>query len=506
MTAPDRPAPLGVAPPASGYPGLQRSNHFRFRHLGGQVLLTNDGGSYQLLSEAEFEQLVSGNFAPDGNLRTRLLEAGFLQGGQGEEERTAQLAQRKAFLGLGPYLHVLITSLRCNQACVYCHASRRPMDATEFDMSPEVAERAVQVAMQTPAPSITLEFQGGEPLANFAVVRHTVEKALELNATVRKTLAFSLVSNLSLMDDEKLAFILDHGIQVCTSLDGPEDLHNANRPLAHGNSHAATLRWMERIDQGYLDRGLDPALYHVEALLTVTRQSLGRARDIVDEYVKRGLKAVFLRPLNPFGFARKTAGRIGYGAEEFLAFHREALDYIIALNLEGKEILERLATIFLVKILTGDDPNYLDIRSPCGAGIGQIAYSFDGAVFCCDEARMLHQMGDSVFQIGNLEHDGYGDLIESPVVRSVALASCLEGLPGCADCAYLPFCGTCPVFNYSTQGNIFGRMADNQKCRIHMGLMDHLFQLLGAGDERLREEVFARWVESRDRPYFVHDF
>jgi uncharacterized protein len=488
------------------FPGIKRTNHFRFRPLGGQVLLTNDSGSYQLLSESEFQQLIAGTIAPDSPLHTRLLESGFLAGSQGEEERTAQLAQRKAFLGLGPYLHVLIASLRCNEACVYCHASRRPMDATEFDMSPEVAERAVAVAMQSPAPSITIEFQGGEPLANFPVVRHTVEKALELNATVRKTLAFSLVTNLSLMDDEKLAFILDHGIQVCTSLDGPEDLHNANRPLAHGNSHAEVLRWMERINQGYVDRGLDPALYHVEALLTVTRQSLGRARDIVDEYVKHGLKAIFLRPLNPFGFAAKTANRIGYGADEFLAFHREALDYIIQLNLEGKEILERLATIFLVKILTGDDPNYLDIRSPCGAGIGQIAYSFDGKVFCCDEARMLHQMGDSVFQIGHLEQDGYGDLVESPVVRSVALASTLEGLPACADCVYLPYCGTCPVFNYSTQGNIFGCMPDNQKCRIHMGLMDHLFELLGKGDERLRDEVFARWVESRDRPYFVHDF
>jgi uncharacterized protein len=506
MTPPGRVGRLGVIPPSSGYPGLRETNHFRFRHLGSQVLLTNDAGAHQLLGESEFAQLLTGDLAPDAPLRARLLEGGFLKGQHGEEEQAAGIAQRKAFLSMGPYLHVLIVSLRCNQACIYCHASRRSMEASEFDMSPEVAERAVRVALQSPAPAITLEFQGGEPLANFGVVRHTVERALALNATAQKTLSFSLVTNLSLMDDEKLAFILDHGIQVCTSLDGPEDLHNANRPLAHGNSHAETLRWMERLNQGYVDRGLDPALYHVEALLTVTRQSLGRARDIVDEYVRRGLKAIFLRPLNPFGFARKSEGRIGYGADEFLAFHREALDYIIALNLEGKEILERLATIFLVKILTGDDPNYLDIRSPCGAGIGQIAYSFDGSVFCCDEARMLAQMGDPAFRLGSLDRDGYGDLIESPVVRSVAVASCLEGLPGCADCAYLPYCGTCPVFNYSTQGNIFGQMPDNAKCRIHMGVMDHLFELLGAGDERLREEVFARWTESRDRPYFVHDF
>jgi radical SAM protein with 4Fe4S-binding SPASM domain len=118
---------------------------------------------------------------------------------------------------------------------------------------------------------------------------------------------------------------------------------------------------------------------------------------------------------------------------------------------------------------------------------------------------MLHQMGDSMFRLGHLGEQGYGDLIESDVVRSVALASTLEALPACADCAYLPYCGTCPVFNYSTQGNIFGRMPDNEKCKLHTGIMDHLFGLLARDDGTLKDQIFARWVESRDRPFFAHE-
>ena len=72
---------------------------------------------------------------------------------------------------------------------------------------------------------------------------------------------FSLVSNLSLMDDEKLAFLVDHGVQVCTSLDGPEALHNYNRKWSDGNAHAATVEWMKRLNEGYVARGLDPDLY-----------------------------------------------------------------------------------------------------------------------------------------------------------------------------------------------------------------------------------------------------
>ncbi len=477
---------------------------FRFRRLGERVLLTNDGGDHALLSVGEFAALAEGTLPAEAGCRKALREGGFLDGARTPEETAARLARRKAYCGVGPYLHVLVTTLRCNQACLYCHASRVGINAAGVDMSEATADRAVDVALQSPSPEITFEFQGGEPLANWPVVKRVVDRALDLGRAEGKTILFSLVSNLSLMDDEKLEFLVDRGVQICTSLDGPQDLHDANRPLAGGSSHAETVRWMERINAAYAARGLDTDLYHVEALLTVTRQSLGRARDIVDEYVRRGLKALFARPLNPFGFAQRTWERIGYGTTEFLGFHREIMDLVLAQNREGTQIIERLAAIFLAKILSGGDPNYLDIRSPCGGGIGQLAYGHDGQVFCCDEGRMLHQMGDSSFRIGALESEGYGDLVENETVRAVCVASCLEAIPGCSDCAYLPYCGTCPVFNYATQGNLFPRTPENEKCRLHMGILDHLFHLIAGNDPSLTP-IFARWVEPRDRPYFAHE-
>ncbi len=483
--------------------GLPLLGPFRFRGVGTRVLLTNDLGDHALLAPEEFSQLLDGTLPEAARNRAKLLEKGFLANGRTADEAAVLLSRRKAFCTTGPYLHVLVTTLRCNQRCVYCHASRVGMSAAGCDMSRATADRAVEVALMSPAPVLTFEFQGGEPLANFPVVRRVVERALELSRGSRKTLRFSLVSNLSLMDEEKLAFIVEHGIQVCTSLDGPQDLHDANRPWAGGSSHAETVRWMDRINGEYRDRGLDPELYHVEALLTVTQATLGRSHDVLDEYVRRGLRAIFARPLNPFGFAQRIWGRIGYTTDEFLAFHRTLLDEAVALNRQGTQILERLATIFLTKILTRDDPNYLDIRSPCGAGTGQIAYDHDGAVFCCDEGRMVRQMGDPLFQIGHLERDGYGDLVESEVVRAMAVASTLEAIPVCAECAYLPYCGACPVFNYATQGNIFGRAPESEKCRLHMGVLDDLFRRLAHEDPE-EGAIFQRWIQLRDREFFSH--
>jgi His-Xaa-Ser system radical SAM maturase HxsB len=477
----------------------------RFRAVGAEWLLTNDAGAYAFLTAEEFNAWHGGALASGDPAFERLKRAGFVGAGYDADAIAARLCRRKDYLSTGPYLHIFVVSLRCNEQCVYCHASRASMKADGYDMTPETADRCLDLAFHSPSPFLNIEFQGGEPLSNWEVVQHIVEGAVARNREARRELSFSLVTNLSLMDEAKLEYILDHGIQVCTSLDGPEALHNGNRKWADGNAHAATIEWMKRLNDGYVARGLDPNLYHVEALLTVTRESLQHPRAIVDEYVKHGLKGLFLRPLNPFGFAAKTEDKIGYGAKEFMPFYLTALDYILELNRRGVEIMERWATIFLAKILTDQDPNYVDIRSPCGAGIGQIAYNYDGQIFTCDEARMLYQMGDPAFRIGHAAELAYDEIIDSSVVRSLLFASTQEALPACAECAYLPYCGTCPVYNYGTQGNIFGLMPSNQKCQMHMAILDRLFTLLRDGGPEVRR-TFERWTTVRERPFYIqHD-
>jgi radical SAM protein with 4Fe4S-binding SPASM domain len=173
------------------------------------------------------------------------------------------------------------------------------------------------------------------------------------------------------------------------------------------------------------------------------------------------------------------------------------------------EILERFAAIFLTKILGGLDPNFLDIRSPCGAGIGQIAYNYDGKVFTCDEGRMLHEMGDSTFLLGDVSPSGdttarsnYRDMMTHETVRALAIASNLDAQPDCVNCTYQPYCGVCPVHNHKTQGSIFGRMRESSLCAVHKGIQDYLFSKIGGGDPETLE-ILQRWTTVRDRTHFL---
>jgi His-Xaa-Ser system radical SAM maturase HxsB len=474
----------------------------RFRDVGGDVLLTNQLGDWLFVSQAELLDLARGQLVEGSPLYARLAEKNFLRSRVDREAMAGRLRKKKRFLDYGPNLHEMVVTLRCNETCVYCHASRADMDAVDTDMSKETAEKAVDFALSTTSPSLTIEFQGGEPLVNFPVVKHIIEHALTRNRAHGKQLEFTMVTNLSLMDDEKLAYLLDNKVQICTSIDGPEPLHQKQRVLVGGNSHGATVRWIERINKAYVDLGLDPTLYHVEALLTTTRDALQYPREIVDHYVSLGCRAIFLRPVDPFGFAGKTARVVEYDRAAYRDFYRAAVDHILDKNRHGEQVLERYAAIFLTKILGEDDPNFLDIRSPSGSGIGALAYSYDGKIYTSDEGRMMAATGEELFCVGDVHTSRYRDVMKHPTLRALVLASIREVQPDCASCAYAPYCGIQPEHNLRTTGSIFGRMRESTLCNVHKGIQDYLFEKLRE-DDPVTMGILRRWTTVRERTHFI---
>ena len=475
---------------------------FRHREVGEHVLITNFEGNHLLLSRDDFTLFARGAVPEVSDLHARLASGNFLRASYDVRRAAEALQARKRFLHAGPNLHIFVVTLRCNETCVYCHASRANMDQVQTDMTPEIAEKAVELALRSTSPFITIEFQGGEPLVNFAVVQHICTYAARRAQELGKQLQFTMVSNFALMTEEKLDFLVAHRVQLCTSIDGPEALHNAQRKLPTMDAHQRAVHWIRRINQRYVEMGLDPTLYHVEALLTTTRETLPRWKEVVDTYVELGCKALFLRPIDPFGFADRTRLRLEYPRSAYLEFYRNAVDYMLALNRQGVQILERYAGIFLTKILRGEDPNFLDLRSPAGAGIGQLAYNYDGKIFSCDEGRMLHEMGDSKFHLGDVHTSSYRDIVGHETVRAMVLASNLDGQPDCVNCAYQPYCGTISTFNYKHHGSIFGRMRESSVCAVHKGIQDYLFEKLAEADPHTLQS-FDRWTTNRAREHFV---
>ncbi len=471
------------------------------RTIGQKVLISNDLGDWLLLTPDEFRAFVEGRPQPGEPLYDKLKRGNFIAREVDLHTQADRWRRKKQYLFSGPTLHAFVLTHRCNHGCQYCHSSIVGMERTDTDMSIEVAERGVDFAFQTTAWALTIEFQGGEPTANWDVLRHIVEYARQKNVEAKKVLSFALVTNLSLMDDEKLQFLLDQHVQICTSLDGPPDLHNKIRIFRGGNSHEMLIGWMRKINQRYADMGLDKNHYRVEALPTITRPSLTQWKEIVDQFVEVGCRAVFLRKLDPFGFAAKSAKTLGYSMDEFLEFYANAVDYIIELNRQGIQVMERHAAIMLNKILADEEPNYLDLRIPGGACIGQLGYAPDGSIYSSDEGRFVASMGDDMFKVGTV-YDSYRDIMTSAGTRALVMAGLNDGHPDCVSCVYKPWCGQQVEYNYKTQGSLHGHMRDSTWCKKHKSIFDYLMHKLESADER-DMEMFRLWTTNRTLDHFI---
>ncbi|GEP43091.1 His-Xaa-Ser system radical SAM maturase HxsB [Brevifollis gellanilyticus] len=355
-------------------------------------------------------------------------------------------------------------------------------DRESFDMTPAIADRAIGLMFQSPSACLKVEFQGGESLLNFDLVRYIVSEAKRRNDG--RQLEFVITTNLANLTEEILSFSEEHGISFSTSLDGPAALHNANRPRPGRDSHAKTEEGIERLRQRL---GKDA----VSALMTTTAASLDQPERIIDEYVRMGFDSIFLRYISPYGFAVKSSARIGYETKKFVDFFKRGLAYIVDLNRRGIFVRETYTQIVLQKILMPGASGYIDLQSPAGMGISGIVYNYNGEVYSSDEGRMLAEMGDRTFRLGTV-HDTYEKLfLDSPLLPMIH-ESMLEGVPGCTDCALQPYCGSDPVFHHRTQGDFIGHRPTSSFCERNMAIIKHILTLLE--DDKETASILKSWL------------
>jgi radical SAM protein with 4Fe4S-binding SPASM domain len=143
-------------------------------------------------------------------------------------------------------------------------------------------------------------------------------------------------------------------------------------------------------------------------------------------------------------------------------------------------------------MLTPFDTGYVDLTSPAGIGIGAVVYNYDGDVHVSDESRMLAEMGDKTFCMGNVHHHSYEELFLSDALLAPLEESFLTSAPMCSDCAFEPYCGADPVYHYATTGDFVGRKPTSGFCEKNMAIFKGLIQRM-EGDVFTRS-LFRRWA------------
>lgn len=458
-------------------------NYFNFKQQeDGDYLLTTDFGTFCSVTSEEFNKLTNKTIECGCLKYKELVDKGFIYENEDDflNDFTYLLRRSKSCLFTATSLFIFVVTTKCNGDCLYCQAKTSCSNALDMDI--KTADKFINILLECPSEYINVEFQGGEPLLNFNIIKHIVTTINQPNT--KKEIRFSLVSNLTLLDDEMISFIKNNNIGIASSLDGSLIVHDYNRPMKDITS------MYERTKNGA--RKLEDNGVKVGFIQTTTKFSLNRYKEIIDEYVLNNSDCIFIRPLTPVGMARERWEKIGYTTKEFIEFYNSCLDYIIDINLKGYMLKESLTTIFLEKILNNNDTNYMELRSPCGASIGQMAFYPTGDIFSCDEGRMLYETGDDIFKIGD-KNNSYGELVNNSKCKSISSVSLLESLPECSGCVYSPYCGVCPVINFALYEDLFPNMPNHYKCQINKGILDKVFSILLSEDSDKRN-VLYNWV------------
>lgn len=461
---------------------------YQTRPLAGDWLAVSSAGDYAFLNKEQAELLAQGRvsnlpLSMQADLKARYFIASDSGTGTCRLLASRQAAKRETVTS-GPSLHIIVPTLQCAHSCQYCQVSRSLAD-TGHTISHKDLLAACDSIFESKAPTLTIEFQGGDPLLRFDLVREAVIRIQQRNRTERRQLRFVIASTLHQLTPDMCDFLAQHSVFLSTSIDGPAELHNRNRPIPGRNSYERTVAGIE-LARNRLGKDA------VAALMTTTKASLAHPEAIVDEYVKLGFQEIFVRPLSSYGFAKRNQLLLGYKPAQFYDFYRRALDRVLHWNKQGIALREVYASIILNKILSPFDSGYVDLQSPTGAGQSVLVYNYDGFVYPSDEARMLAESGDSSLRLGPIGNT-LASLQHSDVQRMLIASSQVELMSDCRNCAYQTFCAPNPVDAQAQFGKMEVSPHLTEHCQRHKWLFDYFFSAVREADTD-RLDLFHSWA------------
>lgn len=132
-----------------------------------------------------------------------------------------------------PITHMsLLVTQSCNLRCVYCYE-----DKTNARMEEATAFRAVDwfIRKSEDMRLIHIVFFGGEPLLNFPLIQAVVDYAEKAAQKAGKQVKYSITTNGTLLEDEKIQFLEKHNIVTMISFDGLKELQDTQRPFPTGS-------------------------------------------------------------------------------------------------------------------------------------------------------------------------------------------------------------------------------------------------------------------------------
>jgi uncharacterized protein len=347
----------------------------------------------------------------------------------------------------------------CNLHCSYCNVEavtpktpRMPIDRFK-----QVARLLLVNSTQR---FVGLEFHGGEPLLlDDAWFDEAVGYARPLAEQYGKVVEFPLVTNGTLLTEERLLRLHGLGITFCLSADGPPEVNDRIR--GGGAAVERTLRLFRK------------HRIHCGVLTVLSRGNYRHMGEVMDWLDDVGVDDFRVNFLQPQGRGASEAELLT--GEEMFEGMRQVLDHM---DRTGARVREGEMLTMLERFLYGRDPQprLSCWEYECQAGRIYCAIDHTGAIHACGTDLSNHRLG-------HLDADIDVDHYEATLGR---LHHKSDWVIRCFDCPARKVCRhSCPTSDYNSD------TYKEYECRFTQLMYQHL---LNHPDQarRIERALFAR--------------
>jgi uncharacterized protein len=264
----------------------------------------------------------------------------------------------------------------CNLRCAYCNVEAVTPRTPRMSL-----DRFRQVARLLLAnsrhPRVGLEFHGGEPLLlPDEWFTEAVAYARGLARQYGKVVEFPLVTNGTLLTEERLLHLHGLGVLFCMSVDGPPDVNDLLRGGGLAVERAIRLFRKHRIPFG--------------VLTVLSRGNAPRMDEVMDWFGEVGIDNFRVNFLQPQGRGADESGLLT--GEEMFEGMRQVLDHM---DRTGVRVQEAETLMMVDRFLRGRDPKpgLSCWEVECQAGRVYCAIDHRGTIHACGTDLSHHPLG-----------------------------------------------------------------------------------------------------------------
>lgn len=354
------------------------------------------------------------------------------------------------------YSVIVKNCIDCNFNCTYCYTEEvQEIKAMDIKTAEVMINKVVSYAGDR---SIHFVWHGGEPLMSGLDFFYGVADITQNIKNVE--IENNIQTNASLVDDRFIEFCKAKNFSVSTSLDGPEDIHNANRKDKSGKgTFERTMNGVRKLQQAGISVGSVSVLH---------KQNV-KEIDAFYNFFKENKINVRVNPVVKAGNATTNYNSLAITPKEY----GEAMCKLFDLWIEDENQIKMEPFMTIIGNILDDEVWGCYYQGQCLQSI--ISITPEGNIYPC--GRFI---GDDGFKLGNiLECNDLADVFQSDLYKRLSSRDATV-VANCKNCDFSEICnGGCMITAHMAKGDIYD---SDYYCGGRKMLFEHIVK-------RLKEEA-----------------